>query len=148
MQFAHDFIGLVYYRVFHWKILIKSPLNFYLCIKVFFYSFNIIFVVPLPIFSKNKIKIKPSKNDHWKKVETVNTLHELWSVIVIGIGKLKENNKMYYWVGATSSDYAGTPPQPRSGHSAVNIGKSKVVVFGGLVDKKFLSDILVYDIGW
>jgi hypothetical protein len=54
---------------------------------------------------------------------------------------------MYYWVGATSSDYAGTPPQPRSGHSTVNIGKSKVVVFGGLVDKKFLTDILVYDIG-
>ncbi|WJX13978.1 G protein alpha subunit [Trifolium repens] len=53
---------------------------------------------------------------------------------------------MYYWVGATSSDYAGTPPQPRSGHSTVNIGKSKVVVFGGLVDKKFLTDILVYDI--
>lgn len=34
-----------------------------------------------------------------------------------------------------------------SGHTAVNIGKSKVVVFGGLVDKKFLSDIVVYDIG-
>lgn len=34
-----------------------------------------------------------------------------------------------------------------SGHSAVNIGKSKVVVFGGLVDKKFLSDMAVYDIG-
>ncbi|KAL0007966.1 hypothetical protein SO802_009468 [Lithocarpus litseifolius] len=32
------------------------------------------------------------------------------------------------------------------GHTAVNIGKSKVVVFGGLVDKKFLSDIVVYDI--
>lgn len=34
-----------------------------------------------------------------------------------------------------------------SGHSAVNIGNSKIVVFGGLVDKKFLSDIAVYDIG-
>jgi hypothetical protein len=34
-----------------------------------------------------------------------------------------------------------------SGHTAVSIGKSKVVVFGGLVDKKFLSDIVVYDIG-
>ncbi|KAH9704425.1 Galactose oxidase/kelch repeat superfamily protein [Citrus sinensis] len=33
-----------------------------------------------------------------------------------------------------------------SGHSAVNIGKSKVVVFGGLVDKRFLSDVVVYDI--
>ncbi|KAE8645964.1 hypothetical protein Csa_023882, partial [Cucumis sativus] len=32
------------------------------------------------------------------------------------------------------------------GHSAVNIGNSKIVVFGGLVDKKFLSDIAVYDI--
>ncbi|KAF3445193.1 hypothetical protein FNV43_RR14887 [Rhamnella rubrinervis] len=33
----------------------------------------------------------------------------------------------------------------RNGHTAVNVGKSKVVVFGGLVDKKFLSDIVVYD---
>ncbi|GMY23353.1 protein GLUTELIN PRECURSOR ACCUMULATION 3 [Fagus crenata] len=53
---------------------------------------------------------------------------------------------MHYWVRAASSDFTGTPPQPRSGHTAVNIGKSKVVVFGGLVDKKFLSDIVVYDI--
>ncbi|XP_044512351.1 protein GLUTELIN PRECURSOR ACCUMULATION 3 [Mangifera indica] len=53
---------------------------------------------------------------------------------------------MHYWVRASSSDFGGTPPQPRSGHTAVNIGKSKVVVFGGLVDKKFLSDIVVYDI--
>lgn len=29
----------------------------------------------------------------------------------------------------------------------MNIGKSKIVVFGGLVDKKFLNDIVVYDIG-
>ncbi|KAH9704416.1 Galactose oxidase/kelch repeat superfamily protein [Citrus sinensis] len=35
-----------------------------------------------------------------------------------------------------------------SGHSAVNIGKSKVVVFGGLVDKRFLSDVVVYDIDY
>lgn len=34
-----------------------------------------------------------------------------------------------------------------SGHTAVSIGKSKVVVFGGLVEKKFLSDVVVYDIG-
>ena len=34
-----------------------------------------------------------------------------------------------------------------SGHIAVLIGKSEVVVFGGLLDKKFLSDITVYDIG-
>lgn len=53
---------------------------------------------------------------------------------------------MHYWVRASSSDFSGTPPQPRSGHTAVVIGKSKVVVFGGLVDKKFLSDIVVYDI--
>ncbi|KAJ0258960.1 hypothetical protein HA466_0076670 [Hirschfeldia incana] len=46
---------------------------------------------------------------------------------------------------ASSSDFTGTPPQPRSGHTAVNVGKSMVVVFGGLVDKKFLNDIIVYD---
>lgn len=34
-----------------------------------------------------------------------------------------------------------------SGHTAVNVGKSKVVVFGGLFDKRFLSDIMVYDVG-
>jgi uncharacterized protein (DUF1810 family) len=34
-----------------------------------------------------------------------------------------------------------------SGHTAVIVGKSKLVVFGGLVDKKFLSDITVYDLG-
>lgn len=34
-----------------------------------------------------------------------------------------------------------------SGHTAVNVGKSKVVVFGGLFEKRFLSDIMVYDIG-
>ncbi|KAE9619277.1 putative kelch-type beta propeller, galactose oxidase, beta-propeller [Lupinus albus] len=54
---------------------------------------------------------------------------------------------MHYWVRATRDDFHGTtPPQHRSGHSAVNIGKSKVVVFGGLVDKNFLSDISVFDI--
>lgn len=53
---------------------------------------------------------------------------------------------MHNWVRASSSDFAGTPPQPRSGHTAVNVGKSMVVVFGGLVDKKFLNDIIVYDI--
>ncbi|KAK6933505.1 hypothetical protein RJ641_036399 [Dillenia turbinata] len=51
---------------------------------------------------------------------------------------------MYYWVNS-SSDFNGTIPQPRSGHSAVNVGNSRVVVFGGLLDKKFLSDISVYD---
>lgn len=34
-----------------------------------------------------------------------------------------------------------------SGHTAVSIGKSKVVVFGGFADKRFLSDIAVYDVG-
>ncbi|KAG9131117.1 hypothetical protein Leryth_026366 [Lithospermum erythrorhizon] len=54
--------------------------------------------------------------------------------------------KMHYWVRADPSDFGGTLPRPRSGHSAVNIGKSKIVVFGGLVDKKFLNHIAVYDI--
>ncbi|KAG6680355.1 hypothetical protein I3842_13G037500 [Carya illinoinensis] len=53
---------------------------------------------------------------------------------------------MHYWVRASSSDFGGTLPQPRSGHTAVNVGKSKVVVFGGLFDKRFLSDIMVYDV--
>ncbi|GJX26746.1 Rab9 effector protein with kelch motifs [Tanacetum coccineum] len=53
---------------------------------------------------------------------------------------------MHYWVRSSPSDFTGPVPQPRSGHTAVNIGKSKVIVFGGLVDKKFLNDISVYDI--
>ncbi|XP_047336271.1 protein GLUTELIN PRECURSOR ACCUMULATION 3 [Impatiens glandulifera] len=53
---------------------------------------------------------------------------------------------MYHWVRGASSDFSGIPPQPRSGHTAVNIGKSKVVVFGGLRDKTFLKDTIVYDI--
>ncbi|CAN8316638.1 unnamed protein product [Cochlearia groenlandica] len=52
---------------------------------------------------------------------------------------------MHHWVKASASDFGGNPPQPRSGHTAVNVGKSMVVVFGGLVDKKFLNDIIVYD---
>ncbi|KAG8651044.1 protein GLUTELIN PRECURSOR ACCUMULATION 3 isoform X2 [Manihot esculenta] len=52
---------------------------------------------------------------------------------------------MHYWVQASPSDFGGPLPQPRSGHTAVVVGKSKVVVFGGLVNKKFLSDIVVYD---
>lgn len=54
--------------------------------------------------------------------------------------------KVHYWVRASPSDFSGTFPQPRSGHTAVNVGKSKIVVFGGLVDKQFLDDIFVYDI--
>ncbi|GMN52715.1 hypothetical protein TIFTF001_021868 [Ficus carica] len=53
---------------------------------------------------------------------------------------------MHYWVRASSSDFGGNLPQPRSGHTAVNIGKSKVVVFGGFFDRKFLTDIVVYDL--
>ncbi|KAL1805331.1 protein GLUTELIN PRECURSOR ACCUMULATION 3 isoform X2 [Daucus carota subsp. sativus] len=52
----------------------------------------------------------------------------------------------HHWVQASPSDFGGTLPQARSGHTAVNVGKSKVVVFGGLVDKRFLSDTTVYDI--
>ena len=78
----------------------------------------------------------------------------------------KRRQKLHYWVRASSAYFGGTPPQPRrhshklslslcfwlfwdilSGHTVVNIGKSKVLVFGGLVDKKFLSDVVVYDVG-
>ncbi|CAO2833241.1 unnamed protein product [Amaranthus hypochondriacus] len=52
---------------------------------------------------------------------------------------------MNYWIQASSADFGGTLPSARSGHSAVNIGKSKIVIFGGLVDKRFLNDIFVYD---
>ncbi|KAL6551901.1 hypothetical protein OROGR_008055 [Orobanche gracilis] len=55
--------------------------------------------------------------------------------------------KTHCWVRASDSDFTGPLPQPRSGHTAVNIGKSKIVFFGGLVDKKFLNDVTVYDIG-
>ncbi|CBI40235.3 unnamed protein product, partial [Vitis vinifera] len=55
---------------------------------------------------------------------------------------------MHYWVRASPSDFSGTLPQLKKnvGHTAVNIGKSKIVVFGGLVDKRFISDLCVYDI--
>ncbi|XP_047975792.1 protein GLUTELIN PRECURSOR ACCUMULATION 3 isoform X1 [Salvia hispanica] len=54
--------------------------------------------------------------------------------------------KTHCWVRASDSDFTGPLPQPRSGHTAVNIGNSKVIFFGGLVDKKFLNDVTVYDI--
>ncbi|GER51229.1 galactose oxidase/kelch repeat superfamily protein [Striga asiatica] len=54
--------------------------------------------------------------------------------------------KTHCWVRASASDFTGHIPSPRSGHTAVNIGNSKIVVFGGLVDKKFLNDVFVYDI--
>ncbi|RWW88854.1 hypothetical protein BHE74_00002256 [Ensete ventricosum] len=61
-----------------------------------------------------------------------------------------------HWVKADAFDFGGNPPLARrvsscsrgcSGHTAVNVGKSKVVVFGGFADKRFLDDIAVYDIG-
>ncbi|KAL9268723.1 GLUTELIN PRECURSOR ACCUMULATION 3-like protein [Drosera capensis] len=55
---------------------------------------------------------------------------------------------MHYWVRASSSDFAGPLPQPRSGHSAVNVGRSKIVVFGGLRDKQFLNDVTKTSFGF
>jgi len=54
--------------------------------------------------------------------------------------------KQMHWVRADSSDFGGDRPAPRSGHTAVSIGKSKVILFGGFADKRFLSDVSVYDI--
>ncbi|XP_039118330.1 LOW QUALITY PROTEIN: protein GLUTELIN PRECURSOR ACCUMULATION 3-like [Dioscorea cayenensis subsp. rotundata] len=51
-----------------------------------------------------------------------------------------------HWIRADGSDFGGNLPIPRSGHTAVMVGKSKVVVFGGFADKRFLDDIAVYDI--
>lgn len=51
-----------------------------------------------------------------------------------------------HWVGADASDFGGHLPTGRSGHTAVNVGKSKVVVFGGFADRRFLVDISVYDV--
>ncbi|KAI4384361.1 hypothetical protein MLD38_002528 [Melastoma candidum] len=53
---------------------------------------------------------------------------------------------MHYWVQASAGDFSGSIPLPRSGHTAVGIGSSKVVFFGGFIDKKFLNDIFVLDI--
>ncbi|KAL8171676.1 hypothetical protein V2J09_023480 [Rumex salicifolius] len=58
---------------------------------------------------------------------------------------MERRERLHHWVRANSSDFRGAIPQPRSGHSSVNIGNSKIVVFGGLVDKRFLNDIIVYD---
>ncbi|KAL2623041.1 hypothetical protein R1flu_003246 [Riccia fluitans] len=49
------------------------------------------------------------------------------------------------WVQATGRDFKGDPPSPRSGHTAVRVGKSLLAVFGGLVEKKFLNDLNVLD---
>lgn len=51
-----------------------------------------------------------------------------------------------HWVRADASDFGGKLPVARSGHTAVTVGKSKVVVFGGFADRKFLDDISVYDV--
>lgn len=51
-----------------------------------------------------------------------------------------------HWVRADSTDFDGNLPRPRSAHTAVNVGTSMVIVFGGLVDKKFLNDVCVFDI--
>eukprot|EP00249_Psilotum_nudum_P018031 c26606_g1_i1 orf=196-1587(+) len=50
------------------------------------------------------------------------------------------------WVQSAPGDFYGPPPSRRSGHSAVKVGRSFVLVFGGLVEKKFLNDLTVYDI--
>uniref|UniRef100_A0ACD5YPX5 Uncharacterized protein n=1 Tax=Avena sativa TaxID=4498 RepID=A0ACD5YPX5_AVESA len=44
------------------------------------------------------------------------------------------------------ANFRGKPPSPRCGHTAVSIGHSKVVFFGGFVHDRFLNDIFVYDI--
>ncbi|BBN13141.1 hypothetical protein MPTK1_6g01150 [Marchantia polymorpha subsp. ruderalis] len=49
------------------------------------------------------------------------------------------------WVQATGRDFKGDPPSLRSGHTAIKVGKSLLAVFGGLVDKKFLNDLVVLD---
>lgn len=87
----------------------------------------------------------------------------------------KEKKIMHYWIRASAADFDGPLPQPRrqfaisffcfhhydrhssvslicfwminSGHTAVNIGNSKIVIFGGLLDKRFLGDVVVYDTG-
>ncbi|KAG0452226.1 hypothetical protein HPP92_025805 [Vanilla planifolia] len=51
-----------------------------------------------------------------------------------------------HWVKADASDFSGNFPVARSGHTALTVGKSKVVVFGGFADRRFLVDISVYDI--
>ncbi|KAJ7531669.1 hypothetical protein O6H91_14G053500 [Diphasiastrum complanatum] len=49
------------------------------------------------------------------------------------------------WVQSLPGDFRGTPPSPRSGHTAVKVNKTLVAVFGGLVEKKFLQDLVVLD---
>ncbi|RZC76869.1 hypothetical protein C5167_000997 [Papaver somniferum] len=38
-----------------------------------------------------------------------------------------------------------SPNLEGDGHTAINVGKSKVVIFGGLLDKRFLTDLTVLD---
>ena len=58
-------------------------------------------------------------------------------------GKLITSSRFNFSILISADDFYSSI----SGHTAVNVGKSMVVVFGGLVDKKFLNDIIVYDIG-
>lgn len=51
-----------------------------------------------------------------------------------------------HWVRADVSDFVGNLPVARSGHTAVTVGKSKVVVYGGFADRRFIDGISVYDV--
>ncbi|KAK8914100.1 hypothetical protein KSP39_PZI023891 [Platanthera zijinensis] len=51
-----------------------------------------------------------------------------------------------HWVRGDASDFVGNLPAARSGHTAVTVGKSKVVVFGGFADRRFIDGISVYDV--
>ncbi|KAG0593869.1 hypothetical protein M758_UG026800 [Ceratodon purpureus] len=51
------------------------------------------------------------------------------------------------WVQCGPGDFTGDLPSDRSGHSAVRVKGNRVVVFGGLYEKKFLHDLHVLDIG-
>ncbi|KAJ6847434.1 rho GTPase-activating protein gacHH [Iris pallida] len=51
-----------------------------------------------------------------------------------------------HWVKADPSDFELATNYVCSGHTSVLVGRSKVVVFGGFADKRFLDDIAVYDI--
>ncbi|GJP51998.1 hypothetical protein CLOM_g11122 [Closterium sp. NIES-68] len=52
---------------------------------------------------------------------------------------------MMRWVEHASTMASGDPPSARSGHVAVLVKRSKLVLFGGLQDKDFLDDVLVLD---
>lgn len=62
--------------------------------------------------------------------------------------RLEEEKKQsnMKWVQCGPGDFKGDPPSLRSGHSAVRVSGNRVVVFGGLHEKKFLQDVVVLDI--